>query len=36
MGLFGKKNCAICNEKVGLLGGLKLKNGYLLSGLPKN
>ena len=29
MGLFGKKNCAICNGKVGLLGGLKLKDGYL-------
>ncbi|MBQ2639476.1 MAG: DUF4428 domain-containing protein [Bacilli bacterium] len=29
MGLFNKKNCAICNEKVGLLGGLKLKDGHL-------
>ena len=29
MGLFSKKNCCICGEKVGLLGGLKLKNGDL-------
>lgn len=29
MGLFSKKNCCICNEKVGLLGGLKLKDGDL-------
>ena len=29
MGLFNKKNCSICNEKVGLLGGLKLKDGNL-------
>lgn len=29
MGLFSKNNCAICNEKVGLLGGLKLKDGHL-------
>ena len=29
MGLFSKKNCAICGEKVGLLGGLKLKDGDL-------
>ena len=29
MGLFNKKNCGICGEKVGLLGGLKLKDGYL-------
>ena len=26
MGLFSKKNCCICGEKVGLLGGLKLKD----------
>ena len=29
MGLFGKKNCCICNEKIGLLGGMKLKDGDL-------
>lgn len=29
MGLFSKKNCCICGEKVGLLGGLKLKDGDL-------
>lgn len=29
MGLFSKKICCICGEKVGLLGGLKLKNGDL-------
>lgn len=29
MGLFSKKNCAICGGKVGLLGGLKLKDGHL-------
>ena len=29
MGLFSKKNCCICDEKVGLLGGQKLKDGYL-------
>ena len=27
MGLFSKKNCCICGDKVGLLGGLKLKDG---------
>ena len=29
MGLFSKKNCCICDGKVGLLGGLKLKDGHL-------
>ena len=29
MGLFSKKDCAICGGKVGLLGGLKLKDGHL-------
>ena len=29
MGLFSKKNCCICGEKVGLLGGVKLKDGDL-------
>lgn len=29
MGLFSKKNCCICGEKVGILGGLKLKDGDL-------
>ena len=29
MGLFSKKNCCICGEKVGLLGGMKLKDGDL-------
>ena len=29
MGLFSKKYCCICGEKVGLLGGLKLKDGDL-------
>ena len=30
MGLFGgKKNCSICGEKIGLLSGLKLKDGDL-------
>ena len=29
MGLFGKKNCCICDEKIGLLGGMKLKDGDL-------
>ena len=29
MGLFSKKTCCICGEKVGLLGGLKLKDGDL-------
>ena len=29
MGLFGKKNCCICGEKVGFLGGLKIKDGDL-------
>jgi hypothetical protein len=29
MGLFSKKNCCLCGEKVGLLGGLKLKDGDL-------
>ena len=29
MGLFSKKICCICGEKVGLLGGLKLKDGDL-------
>ena len=29
MGLFSKKNCSLCDEKVGLLGGLKLKDGNL-------
>lgn len=27
MGLFSKKTCCICGEKVGILGGLKLKDG---------
>lgn len=29
MGLFSKKDCCICSGKVGLLGGLKLKDGHL-------
>ena len=29
MGLFSKKSCSICGEKVGLFGGLKLKDGNL-------
>lgn len=29
MGLFSKKNCSLCDEKIGLLGGLKLKDGDL-------
>ena len=29
MGLFSKNNCCICGEKVGFLGGLKLKDGDL-------
>jgi len=29
MGLFSKKFCGICGEKVGLLGGMKLKDGDL-------
>ena len=29
MGLFSKKNCCICGESVGLLGGMKLKDGDL-------
>ena len=29
MGLFSKKTCCICGDKVGLLGGLKLKDGDL-------
>ncbi len=29
MGLFGKKNCSICDAKIGLLGGTKLKDGDL-------
>ncbi len=29
MGLFGKKECCICGEKVGIFGGLKLKDGDL-------
>lgn len=35
MGLFGKKNCAICDQKVGLLGGLKLKDGHLCKDCKK-
>ncbi len=29
MGLFSKKNCSICGEKIGLLGGTKIKDGDL-------
>ena len=29
MGLFKKENCDICNEKAGIFGGTKLKDGHL-------
>lgn len=29
MGLFDKKNCDICGEKIGILGNRKLDNGNL-------
>lgn len=29
MGIFSKNYCTICNEKIGLFGGLKLKDGNL-------
>ena len=35
MGLFSKKNCCICDAKIGLLGGLKLKDGYLCKDCKK-
>lgn len=35
MGLFSKKNCCICDAKVGLLGGLKLQDGYLCKDCKK-
>lgn len=35
MGLFSKKNCCLCGEKIGLLGGLKLKDGDLCKDCKK-
>ena len=35
MGLFGKKKCSICDAKIGLLGGLKLKDGNLCKDCKK-
>ena len=29
MGLFGKKDCAICTSKTGILGGTKVKDGNI-------
>ena len=33
MGLFDKKYCDICGEKIGLLGNRKLENGNLCKNL---
>ena len=35
MGLFDKKYCDICGEKIGLLGNRKLENGNLCKELRK-
>ena len=35
MGLFSKKNCCVCDAKIGLLGGLKLKDGDLCKDCKK-
>ena len=35
MGLFSKKNCCICDTKIGLLGGMKLKDGHLCKDCKK-
>ena len=36
MGLFDKKICDICGEKIGLLGNRKLDDGNLCKDLRKN
>lgn len=36
MGLFDKKNCDICGEKIGLLGNRKLEDGNLCKNCAKN
>ena len=35
MGLFDKKNCDICGEKIGLLGNRKLDDGNLCKNCAK-
>ena len=36
MGLFDKKNCDICGEKIGLLGNRKLDDGNLCKNCARN